>query len=153
MISGVPFPNCRSGAIGLALAGNPENDGHLSPWQEAVGRQIIPDTRTHKNGNKRIGRINKALVPKAGIVGPSVMLEKLAPYSRQRQLDLALQEFSAVKSHPAERPEYRSAHRQRLTAAAPMRETSPASHGIERIANVPGCLRALRRRGPDKTQC
>ena len=40
--------NCRSGVIGLAIAGNPENDGHLSPWQEAVGHEIIPDT--HKNG-------------------------------------------------------------------------------------------------------
>ncbi len=48
MISHVPFPNCRSGVIGLAIAGNPENDGHLSPWQEAVGHEIIPDT--HKNG-------------------------------------------------------------------------------------------------------
>jgi hypothetical protein len=48
MISRVAFPNCRSGVIGLAIAGNPENDGHLSPWQEAVGHQIIPDT--HKNG-------------------------------------------------------------------------------------------------------
>jgi hypothetical protein len=48
MISRVPFPNCRSGVIGLAVAGNPENDGHLSPWQEAVGPEIIPDT--HKNG-------------------------------------------------------------------------------------------------------
>ena len=48
MISRVPFPNCRSGVIGLAIAGNPENDGHLSPWQEAVGHQIIPDT--YKNG-------------------------------------------------------------------------------------------------------
>ena len=48
MISRVPFPNCRSGVIGLAIAGNPENDGHLSPWQEAVGHEIIPDT--HKNG-------------------------------------------------------------------------------------------------------
>ena len=36
--------------IGLAIAGNPENDGHLSPWQEAVGHEIIPDTHTHKNG-------------------------------------------------------------------------------------------------------
>ena len=44
----MPFPNCRSGVIGLAIAGNPENDGHLSPWQEAVGHAIIPDT--HKNG-------------------------------------------------------------------------------------------------------
>ena len=29
-------------------AGHAENDGYLSPWQEAVGHQIIPDT--HKNG-------------------------------------------------------------------------------------------------------
>jgi hypothetical protein len=43
-----PFPNCRSGVIGLAIADNPENDGHLSPWQEAVGHEIIPGT--HKNG-------------------------------------------------------------------------------------------------------
>ena len=48
MIRRVPFPNCRSGVIGLAIAGNPENDGHLSPWQEPVGHEIIPDT--HKNG-------------------------------------------------------------------------------------------------------
>jgi hypothetical protein len=48
MIGRVPFPNCRSGVIGLAIAGNLENDGHLSPWQEAVGYEIIPDT--HKNG-------------------------------------------------------------------------------------------------------
>ena len=27
---------------------HPENDGHLSPWQEAIGHEIIPDT--HKNG-------------------------------------------------------------------------------------------------------
>ena len=44
----LPFPNCRSGVIGLAIASNPENDGHLSPWQEAVGHEIIPDT--HNNG-------------------------------------------------------------------------------------------------------
>jgi hypothetical protein len=42
----VPFPNCRSGAI--AIAGNPENDGHLSLWQEAVVHEIILDA--HKNG-------------------------------------------------------------------------------------------------------
>ena len=35
-ISRVPCPNCRSGVIGVAIAGNPENDRHLSPWQEAV---------------------------------------------------------------------------------------------------------------------
>jgi hypothetical protein len=43
-----PCGRCRSGAIGLAIAGNPENDGHLSPWQEPAGHQIVPDT--HKNG-------------------------------------------------------------------------------------------------------
>ena len=48
MISRAPFPNCRSGVISLAIAGNPEDDGHRSPWQEAVGHEIIPDT--HKNG-------------------------------------------------------------------------------------------------------
>ncbi len=26
MISREPFPNCRSGVIGLAIAGNPENE-------------------------------------------------------------------------------------------------------------------------------
>ena len=45
-ISRVPLPNCRSRVIRVAIAGNP--DGHLSPWQEAVGHEIIPDT--HKNG-------------------------------------------------------------------------------------------------------
>ena len=53
MISRVPFPNCRSGVNGLAIAGNPDNDGHLSPWQEAVGHEITPNTHktdTHKNG-------------------------------------------------------------------------------------------------------
>jgi hypothetical protein len=39
-----PFPNCRGGEIGLAIACSPENDGHLPPWQEAVGHKIIPDT-------------------------------------------------------------------------------------------------------------
>jgi hypothetical protein len=48
MIRRVRFPNWRSGVIGLAFARNPENDGHLSPWQEAVGHEIIWDT--HKNG-------------------------------------------------------------------------------------------------------
>ena len=48
MVSRVSFPNCRSGVIGLAIVGNPENDGPLSPWQEAIGHEIIPDT--HKNG-------------------------------------------------------------------------------------------------------
>ena len=52
MISRVPFPNCRSSVIGLAIAGNPENDGHLSPWQEAVGPRGVGmrSSRTHKNG-------------------------------------------------------------------------------------------------------
>jgi hypothetical protein len=48
MISRVPFPNSRSGVIGPAIAGNPENDGHLSPWQESVAHEIILDT--YKNG-------------------------------------------------------------------------------------------------------
>ena len=53
MISHVPFPNSRSGVIGLAMAGNPENDGHLSAWQEAVGHEITPDTqeRLRERGN------------------------------------------------------------------------------------------------------
>jgi hypothetical protein len=38
VISHVPFPYCRSGVIVLAFAGNPKNDGHPSPWQEAVGQ-------------------------------------------------------------------------------------------------------------------
>jgi len=53
MISRVPFPNCRSSVIGLAIAGYPENDGHLSAWQEAVGHEISPDT--HKNGSQEVG--------------------------------------------------------------------------------------------------
>jgi hypothetical protein len=45
----VPFSNsialvCRSDVIGLAIAGNRENDGHLPPWQGAIGRESIPDT-------------------------------------------------------------------------------------------------------------
>ena len=59
MISRVPFPNCRSGVIGLAIAGNPENDGHLSPWQEAVGHEIIPDTHTHTHTPHRNGCANR----------------------------------------------------------------------------------------------
>ena len=47
----MPFPDCRSGAIGLVIAGNPENDGHLQSWQEAVGRRSRAHTGpgTHKN--------------------------------------------------------------------------------------------------------
>jgi hypothetical protein len=48
MKSRVPSPNCGSGVIGLAMAGNPENDRRLSPWQEAVGQTVIPET--HKTG-------------------------------------------------------------------------------------------------------
>jgi hypothetical protein len=53
MIGRVPFPNCGSAVIGLAIAGNPENDGHLSPWQEAGGHEIISDTqeRLRERGN------------------------------------------------------------------------------------------------------
>jgi hypothetical protein len=48
MIGRVPFPNHGGGVVSLAIANTPENDGHLSLWQEAAGRQIIPDI--HKNG-------------------------------------------------------------------------------------------------------
>ena len=48
MTSRVAASYFPSGVIGLAIAGNPENDGHLSPWQEAVGHEINPDA--HKNG-------------------------------------------------------------------------------------------------------
>ena len=53
MIHRMPFPNYRSGMISLAIAGNPENDRHLSPWQEAVGHEITPDTqeRLRERGN------------------------------------------------------------------------------------------------------
>jgi len=48
-ISRVPFPICRSGAIDRAILSNP--DGHLSPWQEAVGHgKGAGSSRTHKNG-------------------------------------------------------------------------------------------------------
>jgi hypothetical protein len=55
ILSRAPFPNCRSSVIGLAIAGNPENDGPLSPRQEAVGHEIIPDTqgRLRERGNDR----------------------------------------------------------------------------------------------------
>jgi hypothetical protein len=42
-----PILNRRSGVIGLASAGNPENDGRQSRWQETIGHGIIPEhTRT-----------------------------------------------------------------------------------------------------------
>ena len=47
-ISRVAFPNRRGGVIGLAFAGKQENDGHLSPWQEAVGHEIIPETHEYR---------------------------------------------------------------------------------------------------------
>jgi hypothetical protein len=43
MINRVPSPTCSSGVIGLAIAGNPENDGNVSPWREAIGHEIIRD--------------------------------------------------------------------------------------------------------------
>ena len=61
MISCVPFPNCRSGVIGFAIAGNPENDGHPSPWQEAVGHEIIPDMHTNGCANAQKPRKTAAL--------------------------------------------------------------------------------------------
>ena len=42
----VPFPNCRSGVIGPAIAGNPENDGHLSPWQDRLSSDDLRDLGT-----------------------------------------------------------------------------------------------------------
>jgi hypothetical protein len=53
-----PFPNCRSGVIGLAIAGNPENDRHLSPWQEALGQEDIhgqAQERLHERGIDGLG--------------------------------------------------------------------------------------------------
>jgi hypothetical protein len=44
MISRMPFLNWRRSVSSLAIAGNPENDRRLSPWQEAVGHQVIPGT-------------------------------------------------------------------------------------------------------------
>jgi hypothetical protein len=35
--------DCRSIAIGLAIAGNPENDGPLLPWQEALSQDVVFD--------------------------------------------------------------------------------------------------------------
>jgi hypothetical protein len=50
----VPFPKCRSAAIGLAIARNPENDGHLSSWQEAVGmRSSLTHTHTQERLRER----------------------------------------------------------------------------------------------------
>lgn len=51
-ISRAPSPRCRSSVIGLAIAGNPENHGRLSPWQEAIGHEIIPDTHKHGCANE-----------------------------------------------------------------------------------------------------
>jgi hypothetical protein len=61
MISLVPFPNCRISMVGRAIAGNPENDGHLSPWQEAVGHEIIPHTheRLSQRSNDGLTRLSR----------------------------------------------------------------------------------------------
>ena len=58
MISRVPFPNCRSGVIGLAIAGNPENDVHLSPWQLPASKvgSCVDRQRTHmRTYQKHVG--------------------------------------------------------------------------------------------------
>ena len=95
MISRVPFPNCRRAMIGRAIAGNPENDGHLSPWQEAVGQ-----SKGRSSGRSATtapaASIRRSSL-KASIVAPSVMLRKLAAYRRQNQLDLALQELGRIE--------------------------------------------------------
>jgi hypothetical protein len=54
MISRVSFPSCRSGVIGLAIAGNVKNDGQPSPWQEAVGPEIKPTTCRNGSANEAI---------------------------------------------------------------------------------------------------
>ena len=63
MISRVPSPNCRSGVIGLAIAGNAENDRRLSPWQEAVGHEVI---RTH---TRTAARTRQRLASRLGSSG------------------------------------------------------------------------------------
>ena len=58
MISRVPFPNCRSGVIGPAIAGNPENDVHLSPWQLPASKvgSCVDRQRTHmRTYQKHVG--------------------------------------------------------------------------------------------------
>jgi hypothetical protein len=50
-----PFLNCRSDVIGLAIAGNPKNDAHLSPWQEASGMRHPGHTHTHTRTAVRTG--------------------------------------------------------------------------------------------------
>jgi len=97
MISRMPFPNCRSGVIGLAIAGNPENDGHPSPRQAAVGHEIVPDThRTAARTRQQLASRSGSSL-KAGIVAPSVILRKLAACRRQNQLDLALRELGRIE--------------------------------------------------------
>jgi hypothetical protein len=44
MISRVPFPNCRSGVIGLTIAGNPKMTGTCRPGKRRSG---IRSSRTH----------------------------------------------------------------------------------------------------------
>lgn len=58
---------CRSGVIGLAIAGNPENDGRLWPWQEAAGHEIILNTDKHGRANEATtgGRSTPAKASKA----------------------------------------------------------------------------------------
>ena len=58
MISRVPFPNCRSGVIGPAIAGNPENDVHLSRWQLPASKvgSCVDRQRTHmRTYQKHVG--------------------------------------------------------------------------------------------------
>jgi hypothetical protein len=56
MPAAAPFPNCLSGLIGLAIAGDPENDGHLSRWQEAVGHaRPTASVPVHRWALSRVG--------------------------------------------------------------------------------------------------
>lgn len=62
MISRVSFPRCRSGVIGLPIAGNVKNDGHLSLWQEAAGREIVPATRKNRSANEITTDLTRGLL-------------------------------------------------------------------------------------------
>jgi hypothetical protein len=49
-IGRIPFSDCRRGAIGVAIACNP--DRHLPPWQEAAGHEIIFRVSASRSGGR-----------------------------------------------------------------------------------------------------
>ncbi len=89
--------------IGLAIAANRENDGHLSPWQEAVGHEIIPDT--HKNGcaSEATSDLTLGLFVMLQIV---VLLVDQIFESRSARLILDLQFAHCHQSNNANRDRY-----------------------------------------------